>query len=217
MALDPISLRLVAPLLKGASILSLGYPDIAATAAQVKSILGVEPTVYTNEGMAHGRSHPLPETRHVMSLAGVDSFWVSDVFDDARADEKADLNFEQPQWAERFDLVINPGTAEHCFNVAGALFNAWGAVKKGGHVLHVAPATMMNHGFWNFCPTVFYDFAADNGGAVVEWITVNRDGIVQKGDPVKRFRFPHECVMYALIRRREALPRAMPTQWRYRR
>lgn len=65
----------------------------------------------------------------------------------------ADLNY--PQALGEFDFVIDNGTTEHCFNVAQAMLNAVNAMKVGGHILHTAPITQINHGFYNFSPIFF--------------------------------------------------------------
>ena len=53
MALDSLGLAMVAPLVRGASILCLGYPDITARTETVKALLGVEPRLFTEHGGAH--------------------------------------------------------------------------------------------------------------------------------------------------------------------
>jgi len=112
-------------------------------------------------------------------------------------------------------LVINPGTLEHCFDVATATFNAWRAVKVGGALLNVAPVTMVNHGFWNVNPTAVYDFAEANGGAVVRAVARDRQWNFVPVEPSKRYALPPDCVLYALVLKYADVPERIPTQRRY--
>jgi hypothetical protein len=215
MALDRIGLEMVAPRLRGAAVLCLGYPDITVPAQEVKRLLGVEPRKFTGHGGAHKVPHPLPETVDTLTLAGAAAVDCVD-FAPARGCERVvDLNVRQ-DWPREYDLVVNPGTVEHCFDVAAAMFNAWRAAKVGGVVLHVAPANMVNHGFWNMSPTVFYDFCVANGGKVLRLAGADRGGAAVAVEPHKRFRLPSETVLYALLEKHAAAPERIPVQWRYR-
>jgi hypothetical protein len=63
----------------------------------------------------------------------------------------------------RFDVVIDGGTMEHVFNVPAVLANAHAMLKTGGRVIHIVPASnMINHGFYSFSPTLFYDYYCSN-------------------------------------------------------
>jgi hypothetical protein len=65
-----------------------------------------------------------------------------------------------------FDLVIDPGTSEHCFNIPQALVNLAGAVKVGGVISQALPMSMFNHGYWNVNPVALLDFYELNGFAI---------------------------------------------------
>lgn len=73
----------------------------------------------------------------------------------------ADINY--PQEFGRYDLVLDPGTVEHCFNIGRALINAAKSVRLGGRVIHGSPVSMVNHGYYNLCPMVLRDFYETNG------------------------------------------------------
>lgn len=73
----------------------------------------------------------------------------------------ADLSL--PQDLGEYDLVLDCGTSEHVVNPSQAILNAARAVKVGGRVLHHLPLTMVNHGYWNFCPSFLHDFYVTNG------------------------------------------------------
>ncbi|MFH0702324.1 MAG: hypothetical protein V2B14_02140 [bacterium] len=88
-----------------------------------------------------------------------------DFYDREKPTYTLDLNKPVPEsMHEKYDFVYDGGTMEHCFNVKEVLSNAVRLVKKGGYVLHSAPMTgYINHGFYQFSPTLFFDFYAENG------------------------------------------------------
>lgn len=214
MALDATGLSMVARLVRGASVLSLGYPDITAPLETVRALLGVEPSKFTDYGSAHKIPWRLPETVDTLLLAGATVVDCVDSMPSRGVEKKLDLN-AQIEWRQRYQLVLNPGTLEHCFNIAGAMFNAWRAVAPGGFILHVAPMSMMNHGFWNVSPTALVDFAVANGGTVIQMRARSKQGEELAVEPLKRFRVPPESVLYALVRKDREAPETVPVQARF--
>jgi hypothetical protein len=68
-----------------------------------------------------------------------------------------------------FDLVIDGGTMEHIFHVPNCFQNIFDVLKVGGCVLHLSPANNhLDHGFYQFCPTLFYDYYASNNYSVLD-------------------------------------------------
>lgn len=76
---------------------------------------------------------------------------------------KLDLN--QPiALGREFDVVYNGGTAEHVFNLWQFFKTVHDHTASGGVMIHGAPFTgWIDHGFFNFNPTFFWDLAAANG------------------------------------------------------
>lgn len=68
-----------------------------------------------------------------------------------------------------FNFIIDGCTLTHILDVKSVLTNIVKMTKMGGHVLHINPAqTFLNHGFFQFSPTFFYDFYHNNGFQIVE-------------------------------------------------
>jgi len=68
-----------------------------------------------------------------------------------------------------FNFVIDSGTIEHIFDVKSVMENIVRVTKVGGYVLQIVPAQgFLNHGFYQFSPTLFYDFYTNNGFEVIE-------------------------------------------------
>lgn len=217
MALHFRAVSMIAPLLKGARVLSLGYPDLLVPAQAVKEMFGFEPQKFTNAARRHGTRYPLPETQHVMERVCAE-FVCVDVARFAGVERIADLNF--PQDLGTFDLVIDPGTLEHCFNIGQAMMTAAGSVRVGGRILHLSPMTMINHGFYNLCPTFFADFYAQNGFAIeVMQAHRRREGRDEFGDvgtnATGRMRMDAECGLCVLARRLTDDALHYPVQTKY--
>lgn len=75
------------------------------------------------------------------------------------------LDLNQPiSLGRKFDVVYNGGTAEHVFNVWQFFKTVHDHTANGGFMIHGAPFTgWLDHGFFNFNPTFFWDLAAANG------------------------------------------------------
>jgi hypothetical protein len=75
---------------------------------------------------------------------------------------KFDLNQPVPL-KETFDVAINIGTGEHVFNVYQFYKTAHDLTAQGGLMIHSAPFTgWIDHGFYSFQPTFFFDLARAN-------------------------------------------------------
>lgn len=71
-----------------------------------------------------------------------------------------DLNEELPiMYEKKYDLVIDTGTHEHCFNVGTAFINMLKLFKNYGCIVtNMSPMNYPNHGFWNFFPPCIKTF-----------------------------------------------------------
>lgn len=156
---------------------------------------------------------------------GAESVAVWDVIRHRGVEEIFDLN-KPVGWYpldERFEVIINPGTLEHCFNIGVAWDNSWKALSPGGYILHVFPASMFNHGFWNINPVAVYDWCEANGGEVVSArMALNGSGHEVHIEKITssasgRGALPPEVVFYALCRKNEERATRWPTQGVYRR
>ncbi|MDO9371793.1 MAG: hypothetical protein Q7U07_04290 [Gammaproteobacteria bacterium] len=82
-----------------------------------------------------------------------------------------DLNkdiLKEYQYTEKFDLVTNHGTTEHCFDQCQAFRNIHNLCAPGGLMIHALPFQgYLNHGFYNYQPSFYYDLAMANGYALV--------------------------------------------------
>ena len=76
--------------------------------------------------------------------------------------KRIDLNISLILLYCQYDLVMDSGTAEHCFNIGQTFENYFHMLKPGGLLLQYIPFLSPNHGFWSANPTVVFDIASCN-------------------------------------------------------
>ena len=219
MAISYYALKLIAPRLAGAEVLSLGYPELLLSGAKVEELFSFKPTKFMRKeaGHRHGTKEPIPDTVELMS-AITKRFECIDVEQFEGMERIVDLNY--PHDLGKFDVVLDPGTLEHCWNIGQAWMNVANAIKPGGRIMHVSPVTMVNHGFWNFCPTAFFDFYTQNGWVIEHQEFYMNQGGVDKVAPVKgredgRYKVEPENGMICIARRETEAALKYPTQSKY--
>lgn len=211
MGLPLYALRSLKPYLKGAEVLSLSYPDILVSPEDMKENFGFEVKRITNQNRRHHVNFQLPETRDVFDFFEVKKLDCVDIAKTEGSERVVDLNY--PNDLGKYDVIIDPGTLEHCFNIGQAFMNCANAVKTGGIIFHLSPVNMMNHGFYNLCPTVFYDFYTQNGWTVEVMEMLN--GNSMKYDPTARFFLNLEYLVGCIAKRRSGAALKYPTQTKY--
>ena len=158
--------------------LSLGYPDLLLTDEDYISLVGAEhfskiecrsDQVQILE--AHGRLASMSrvaESVGFFRLLGIDL----EIIDIARfrGDEiLVDLNFPLPKsWDRSYDLILDPGTIEHCFNIAQTMENLLKMCNIGGFIYHQNPASHVNHAYFSISPIFYVDFYALNGFEILD-------------------------------------------------
>lgn len=215
MALALHAMKALAPYLRNASVLSLGYPDILATSEQCKEIFGVETIVTIEPETLHNVKGKLVETQELFKLLGT-TFECVDVMCWRGIERIVDLNEKND--LGQFDLVIDPGTTEHCFNIGQAMMNAANAVKVGGRIYHSPPMTMINHGFYNICPTMLQDFYTQNDWAIEtlearsgeSFATINAEAAT-----ARKVKVSMEAGLVCIARRRTGAALQWPIQSKY--
>lgn len=121
----------------------------------------------------HGICLGFPEIKNADGISHKDvfhsaSFDVLDIKEFFGGEIIHDLNTPIPdELVGKYDFLINPGTYEHCFNIAMAMANGYMLLKPGAKSFHTAPHIRGKHGFWNFCKGTFEELYKHNGGRVV--------------------------------------------------
>ncbi|WP_284311637.1 class I SAM-dependent methyltransferase [Labrys miyagiensis] len=81
-----------------------------------------------------------------------------------------DLNKPIPEaLSGRFDMIYDGGTIEHVFDIRSSLRNIFEMLKIGGRIIHSSPSSNhVDHGFYMFSPTLFYDYYMANNFIIHE-------------------------------------------------
>ena len=171
-----------------AAICCLGYPDVMVSESQARQILGddiASRLAYRPDSAEivawHGLQADLDRVIDAESLFAAMGLrpTVIDLVASRGGERIVNLNDPLPaDLAGSFDVVLDAGTMEHCFNVGQAIRNILEMAKVGGFVIHQNPMTMINHGFYNFSPTFYHDFYGQNGHQLVAPISgVSANGV----------------------------------------
>ena len=211
MALNPREIAILSGLLgrmnldRRPRVLLLGYPDILATPQSLaqagvpldwaeleKRSAMASRQVWINAGKDHLANLPMLEARSLFRRLGGDPT-VSDAIARGQEDRLIDLNkpVEDAMLLGAFDLIVDPGTLEHCFNIAQAFDNVDRMLAPDGFIYHQAAAAFPNHGFWSISPTAFFDFYEQRGyrlGRAYYWHDAEDvDGLIPRLVPAAPF------------------------------
>ena len=87
----------------------------------------------------------------------------------------------------RFDLVVDGGTVEHVFDIKVALSSVHTMLRPLGTIIHLAVMNnFINHGFYQFSPTLFFSVYRTNGYKNFSFdVTKNRKIINANGKRVE--------------------------------
>ena len=212
-----------------ASICCLGYPDVMVSQEQATKILGAEAAARlayradSDEILAwHRLESQLDRVIDAQSLFAAMklNLTVVDLVASRGGERIVNLNDPLPgDLVRAFDIVLDAGTMEHCFNVAQTISNILDMTKVDGFVVHMNPMTMINHGFFNFSPTFYYDFYGQNGHQLVAPIcSVVANGIhinSQELDPLRRQQVRDSAMVMCIVRKKHGRPAIWPTQSKY--
>lgn len=214
--------RLIKP---GMKIASMGYPDLIAPIEMIEKLGGDRKDwKYRKDSDEICKRHhlelcPIPDAESVFGSIGC-QLEVLDIVKERGCEIICDLNLPFSYYRhklETYDIVLDVGTLEHCFNIAQAGMNMASLLKQGGHILHENPFNWGNHGFYNLNPTWYLDFYRANGFNVLACALVNRFGAGNEAMTTKRFRSVGEELNVFCAAKREVLVKQMvfPVQSKY--
>jgi hypothetical protein len=150
----------------GGTLLQLGRQDIYfdyATLCTFAQKAGVKLTPVPNIGVRLNQWMPgvqtLDEQTFFKSI-GFDTVLSLDTSDYEQAEFIYDLNHPLPESMHgKFDVVFDGGSLEHIFHVPNALWNIHAMLKTDGRAIHHSPThNYVDHGFYCFSPTLYYDY-----------------------------------------------------------
>lgn len=158
-------------------LVCLGYPDMLVTEDQLVHLCGADildriqfrddsNSILRWHGVAD-RMTRLAESQSLFTALGFTTDFL-DIHASRGFEIVVDLNQPLPVGLrDRYDLIYDGGTMEHCFNVGQVMLNMLMLAKVGGHIVHINPLNYYNHGFFSFNPTFYHDFYIQSGNRLV--------------------------------------------------
>ncbi|MBI2839850.1 MAG: hypothetical protein HYX75_16170 [Acidobacteria bacterium] len=156
-------------------VLTLGRQCVYATLADVQDLMradGLEPRPVVSDDVRTNipswrdgpYAHFTSDRAFWAALARLDVYAL-DISEYERPDFMWDLNSPIPEeLIGRFGLIVDGGTIEHIFDIKQALMNINRMLRSGGRIIHMSPmSNYVEHGFYQFSPTVFFDYYGVNG------------------------------------------------------
>ena len=165
-------------------------PDAASRFDTVFAERGKWPAVYQQ----HAESPQMISDTLFFTALGFEVVETVDFPDTRPATHQVDLN--SPGLAQvvngPYDLVYDGGTLAHLFHVPNALLNLHEVTAVGGYVWHDLPANgYVDHGFYSFSPTLFFDYYAINDYLLTEMRMLDERTELHDGG-VRRFPYPEQ-------------------------
>jgi SAM-dependent methyltransferase len=99
--------------------------------------------------------------KYVFKALGFESVESMDTSDYEGADIIHDLNSDSvpKKMKNRYDFILDGGTMEHIFHIPNVLKSIYKMLKIDGVFLFNTPIFLgINHGYYNFSPTLFYEY-----------------------------------------------------------
>ena len=151
-------------------LLSLGYPDLLISDEfDVPEVANAD-----KQRLNHSWQGKIYETDAVFRRIGIEATY-ADISAHTGLEKPIDLNSKIAK-APQYDVVLDPGTLEHCFNIGQAFVNVRNMTRIGGHILHLNPLNIVNHGFYNVSPTTYYDFYELHGDQIRIGAVIDKEG-----------------------------------------
>ena len=159
--------------LEDKKIVSIGYPDLMLQNSDIDRILPLSSQKFIEKRPEAMKWHGLNSKK--FSFFSIQNFFESSGWTFEYLDIKqgtgsnsdgfieVDLNNPLPSHLySNYDILIDSGTAEHCFNIGKVFENYFQLLKPGGILIQYIPFLSPNHGFWSVNPTLFFDLADFN-------------------------------------------------------
>lgn len=157
-------------------VLTLGQQSVHTTLNEVKNIFKKQGVTLENLPLDFNTRNKIPDWKGTkyddytncqatLSLLGAKKVIAADVSGYENPDIIMDFNLPvDKKYYNAFDAIVDIGTLEHIFNISQALENINLMCKPGGTiVLGTWTSNDINHGFYQICPTLFYDYFSMNG------------------------------------------------------
>lgn len=198
---------------------SLGWPTFPVSRSAIENLYGIKQTAefHFDNVPASWRNASIEEY-NIFEILKYHNYQnkVLDVIAHREEEEFCDLNEPlKDKFKNRFSLIIDTGTLEHCFNVGTAFKNMCEMTKVGGLIVTASPFTKMNHGYYNFCPVLYFDGFLKNGFEIIEIFLQDGRGRVIRLEDITKKNIPIRATMMCLAKKIENKQWKWPIQDKY--
>ena len=158
------------------SLLSISQNAVYATENQLKNIFKSNNLKETLVSEKFDKKNKIPDwfntsygnnvnAQYLFSLLGSKKIVTSDISRYENPDIILDLNKNVKKFFfNKFHNIVDMGTIEHIFNIPVLLNNYKKMLKKNGNlIIATTCSNSIDHGFYSFSPTFFFDFFDKNG------------------------------------------------------
>ena len=222
-------------------IVSIGYPDLLFKNSDINQMISIKHQVFAEDRPEAMTWHGLdPKQFSYFSIQKLfeSESWHFDYLDikqgtgtNSEGFIEVDLNHSIPSHLySNYDILIDSGTAEHCFNIGKVTENYFHLLKPGGFLFQYIPFLSPNHGFWSMNPTAVYDLASCNPIKVLDCKLLSFDSYKSyfnnkaneiKFSPTGRFSidsnlFSNTVLMYFVYKKYQKSIFRYPVQAKYR-
>ena len=154
------------------SVASIGYPDLILSKDKVSLIkdqsllsnISDDPKILKWHGLTN-QPYTCLNVEAYLTKRGY-TFTYLDIYEGTGPNSTfkcIDLNHKlEGSMYCQYDLIMDSGTSEHCFNIGQVFENYFHMLKPGGILLQYIPFLSPNHGFWSANPTIVFDIASCN-------------------------------------------------------
>lgn len=106
-----------------------------------------------------------------------------------------DLNTDVPaKLHNKYDLIVDAGTSEHVFNLPKVLENYNKMLKVGGRIILSLPSSnFVDHGFYMFSPTLFWDYYSANQWEIKDSLLIRGSRRINE-DPWEIYNYSPGCL-----------------------
>lgn len=158
------------------STLLISQNAIYATEKEVVNILKKHSVELNTKKFLNNKFNLIPEWKNTKKKININAYYLfhllgsetiacSDVSKYEDPDYIIDLNYPiELKYHNKFDNIVDPGTFEHVFNTPQLLDNYTKMLKIGGYLfISTTCSNLIDHGFYSFSPTMFFDYFEKNG------------------------------------------------------
>ncbi len=111
------------------------------------------------------------------------------------ADYVFDLNQPNPlpELINGFDFILDGGTFEHVFHLPNAFQAVFQMLRLNGRIFHVSPSSNhIDHGFYMFSPTLFWDYYHANKYDLNEFLILRHNWA--QTYPIQAYKYQSGCL-----------------------